>query len=135
MQGNSKWKISTIDKIDECIEVTDGYFMHGAQYGSRDFILKVDMHGNIVSTKFLDDAGQSGMSYITFIKSEKDNQRGHAKIIGRTSAGKNVIISFDNNGNQEDISDTNLRNVACEKVIENKVEKGIEFSFIEYTRK
>lgn len=118
MQGNSKWKTTTIDKIDECIEVTDGYFMKGEQNAYRDFILKVDMNGNIISTKFLVDENQNVMSNVILIESEKDNKNGCAKIIGRTSVGKNVIISFDNNGNQENISDTNLRNVACEKVIE-----------------
>ncbi len=113
-QGNSKWKINTEGQIHVCVEVLDGLFMVGTNSFSKDFVLKIDKVGNIINSNVL---GES-ISNISFIESEEDIQNGSAKIVAKNSEGKNVIISFDNTGNQENVSYIKFNNTICQKIIE-----------------
>lgn len=118
-KGNSKWKKATSSqyKFSKCIEVSNGYFIVGTYLNSKDFITKIDKEGNLVNSQYIEE-DLTNLSPILFIQSEKDIYEGCAKIIGINKEGKNVIIEYDNKGNQKNILYTKLTKLVCEKVIE-----------------
>ena len=115
MDGESDWKCGTasIFEFYDFMEVVDGYFMLG-KAEDKNVIIKIDFEGKMINSVYVQD----DITDIAFIESKVDNQKGYLKIIGLNAERNLVIITYDNNVNQENLLNTNTKEIDCEKIIE-----------------
>ena len=75
-KGNMNWKkeMPSEYKINDVMEVTDGYFIKG-QMNNKDIITKLDIKGNSISARIIEEK----LSNINFIESEEDWKEGKVK--------------------------------------------------------
>lgn len=115
MDGESSWKCGTapIFEFYDFMEVVDGYFMLG-KAEDKYVIIKIDIEGKMINSVYV----QEDITDIAFIESETDNQKGYLEIIGLNAERNLVIITYDNNVNQQNVLNTNTKEIDCEKIIE-----------------
>lgn len=115
MDGESCWKCGTASVFEfyDFVEVVDGYFMLG-KAEDKYVIVKISVEGKMINSVYV----QENITDITFIESEANEQKGYLEIIGLNAERELVIITYNNNVEQENILSTNTKEINCDKVIE-----------------